>query len=194
MSKNIYLNLGILLSVIIIASLSLSDTLKTGSVKSLSATNFINSPLIFSGNKSLTTKDLVINNIALESSNAFSFSYNLNGVCLLSGTAAKVSLHQKNIIKEINLADYVENCSKTNNFSIIPFNKIIGFDSRLPLEKISFSFWYPTYYKIEISSFSLTNLEENVLGAFSSTNPLLEKNLPVFKPLRPNPYLDKFNK
>lgn len=191
MSKNIYLNLGIMLSVLIVAAFSLKYTVNTGSVKSLTAINLINYPLIFSGNKSISSRELNIKNISLENSNAFSFSYNLNGVCLLSGTAAKVSLHQKNTIKEVNLADYVENCSKSNNFSIIPFNKINGFDSSIPLDKISFSFWYPTFYNIEISSFSLTNLEDNVLGTFSSRYPELEKNQPVDKPLRPFPFLEK---
>ena len=160
-------------------------------VKSISGINLLTNPLSFSGNKSVTRKDINLDGIRVKDINAVRIEYNLNGLCLLKGDAAAIVFDHGKTKSQIQLADFLQNCSRGIQEAVIPIDKIPGFEPGSRLNKISISFWYPTEFRVEIASIILFSLDQKVLGVIDFPDASTGEKKVLIAPLRPFPYAQK---
>jgi len=192
MNKKIILASCFILIFIFSAGISFYLKAKSGeSVKSLQSINLLSRPVILFGNKSIAQSEIKIDNISLSEKNIMQINYNLNGLCLLKGDAASLNLDQGNTSVKIILSDFLENCSTGIKSTVIPFAQINGLNIKAPVKKIGFSIWYPAQFQVDILNVSISELDENVLGAYSFPQAHEGKKNFQFTPLRPYPYASR---
>lgn len=144
------------------------------------------------GDKSQAMKSNLNVSSSLKGKNILQVTYNLHGLCLLGGGASAIILDQGSIQSNVSLSQYGKNCYDGEQTAYISLEDFIGLDTNRKLEKVTASFWYPTYYSIDIKNAAALRAASNVLG--ESVRPdytKYHKTFPNITPIRSFPYAAK---
>ncbi len=187
---SIYLTIIIILflSSIVLIFQNVSDTLSAKYKNP--RVNLINN-WILSGSKSIAIKTQNLSLNALRGKNMLNITYNLHGLCVMSGDASSISIHPKNSGKKysISFAEYGQNCYDGLQTIEIPLSLFEGLDPNQQIQSIEARFWYPTYYNVEIKNAVAYHADTAVLGASTPQRKTPHsKTFLNISPIRPFPY------
>ena len=146
---------------------------------------------ILSGSKSIVTQSQILPYDTLKGKNMLNISYNLHGLCAMSGEASSITLIPKDSDKKysISFAEYGQNCHDGEQTIEIPLSSFEGLNPNQQIQSIEARFWYPTYYNVEIKDAVAYHAETAVLGASTPQRKTPHnKTFPNISPIRPFPY------
>lgn len=189
MNKKFIIILFILIVIIFISSLVLIYQEKKNEFSSEKVSLINNWTL--SGSKSIAAQSQVLSYDALKNKNMLNISYNLHGLCVMSGDASSLTIIPKESNKKysITFAEYGQNCFDGVQTIEIPLSNFDGLDPNELIQSIEARFWYPTYYNVEIKNLSAYHADTVVLGASTPQRKTPHnKTFPNISPIRPFPY------
>jgi len=146
---------------------------------------------LLSGSKSIVTQSQLLPYDALKGKNMLNITYNLHGLCVMSGDASSITITQKNSDKKysISFAEYGQNCYDGEQTIEVPLSSFEGLNPNQQIQSIIARFWYPTYYSVEIKSAVAYHADTAVLGASTPQRKTPHnKTFPNISPIRPFPY------
>lgn len=146
---------------------------------------------ILSGSKSIASQSQILPYNALKDKNMLNISYNLHGLCVMSGDASSITIIPKEGNKKysISFAEYGQNCHDGEQTIEIPLSNFEGLNPDQQIQSIEARFWYPTYYNVEIKNAVAYHADTAVLGASTPQRKTPHnKTFPNISPIRPFPY------
>jgi len=144
-----------------------------------------------SGSKSIATQSQNLSFDALKDKNMLNISYNLHGLCVMSGDASSLTIIPKDSEKKysITFAEYGQNCYDGIQTIEVPLSNFEGLNPDQQIQSITARFWYPTYYNVEIKNAVAYHADTAVLGASTPQRKTPHnKTFPNISPIRPFPY------
>jgi len=175
-----------------VATLSLQKYRKdrSKSVKSASSIQLLSKVWHLTGNKIVSEATQTLPKHILDGKNTFKITYDLHGLCVSPGQASAIELIGANKkVYSISFSDYGQNCENGQQTIDVPLSSFIGLDAQQPVEQIRATFWYPTFYSVDITNIVAYNSGSAVLGI--STDQKVRpspKKFPHITPIRPSPY------
>lgn len=146
---------------------------------------------LLSGSKSIVTKSQILSSNVLRGKNMLNITYNLHGLCAMSGEASLLTIIPKNSNKKysISFAEYGQNCYDGEQTIEIPLSNFYGLDPNQQIKSIEAQFWYPTYYNVKIKEAIAYHAKTAILGASTPQRKTpRHKTFPNISPIRPFPY------
>lgn len=191
MNKKIISILFILIIIVFASSLFLIYQEKKNILSSEKEKVSLINNWILSGSKSIATQSQILSNYALKNKNMLNISYNLHGLCVMSGDASSLTINPIDSDKKysISFAEYGQNCFDGLQTIEIPLSNFEGLDPDQQIKSIEARFWYPAYYNVEIKNAVAYHAKTAVLGASTPQRKTpYNKTFPNISPIRPFPY------
>lgn len=191
MNKKFISILFILIIIIFISSLVLISQEKKNVLSSEKEKISLINNWTLSGSKSIATQSQVLSYDALKNKNMLNISYNLHGLCVMSGDASSLTIIPKESNKKysISFAEYGQNCHDGEQTIEVPLSNFEGLSPDQQIQSIEARFWYPTYYNVEIKNAVAYHADTAVLGASTPQRKTPHnKTFPNISPIRPFPY------
>ncbi len=132
-------------------------------VKGFAAVELLSEPWHFKARKELIFRDQQINPSDFRDKVSMRITYNLHGLCVLPKYGSGIIFNRG--IKEtetmVSFFDYGKNCFEGDQVVEISLADFQGYSADKGINRISASFWYSTFYDVEIKSIQLLSAESS---------------------------------
>jgi len=157
----------------------------SGNSYAILGSELLTKPWILKANNLSQERYQLIDPNALIGKKILRLTYNLNGICLLSGDASALIFDQPfgRTWRYVSLSKYGKNCLSGEQTVDIPLSNFSGLDLEKQVGTFHIRIWHYKPYNVEIKSAILYNPETDIIRETSSFGQLMNNFLPPATPI-----------